>query len=43
LAPEPHRDWRDDIEGLGTLFPNHVPDYRNLISSNTTVKAAKAE
>lgn len=39
-ACELHRDWRNDIEGLGTLFANHIPDYRNLISSYTTIKAA---
>ncbi|UWQ77311.1 isochorismate family cysteine hydrolase YcaC [Leisingera sp. M658] len=33
LACELHRDWRNDIEGLGALFSNHIPDYRNLISS----------
>ena len=40
LACELHRDWRNDIEGLGTLFSNHIPDYRNLITSYTTVKGA---
>jgi hypothetical protein len=29
-----HRDWRNDIEGLGTLFSNHLPAYRNLITSD---------
>ncbi|NSY37583.1 isochorismate family cysteine hydrolase YcaC [Leisingera sp. ANG59] len=33
MACELHRDWRNDIEGLGALFSNHIPDYRNLISS----------
>lgn len=33
MACERHRDWRNDIEGLGTLFSNHIPDYRNLINS----------
>ena len=42
LACELHRDWRNDIEGLGTLFSNHIPDYRNLITSYTTMKSAKA-
>lgn len=41
LACELHRDWRNDIEGLGTLFSNHIPDYRNLINSYTTVKSRK--
>lgn len=40
LACELHRDWRNDVEGLGTLFSNHIPDYRNLISSYTTVKGS---
>lgn len=33
MACELHRVWRNDIEGLGTLFSNHIPDYRNLINS----------
>lgn len=33
VACELHRDWRNDIEGLGALFSNHIPDYRNLITS----------
>jgi nicotinamidase-related amidase len=41
VACELHRDWRNDVEGLGTLFSNHIPDYRNLISSYTTVNAKK--
>ena len=41
VACELHRDWRNDVEGLGTLFSNHIPDYRNLINSYTTVKAAR--
>lgn len=32
-ACELHRDWRNDIEGLGALFSAHIPDYRNLINS----------
>lgn len=40
-ACELHRDWRNDIEGLGTLFSNHIPDYRNLITGYTTLTAAK--
>ncbi|MFC6672669.1 isochorismate family cysteine hydrolase YcaC [Marinobacterium aestuariivivens] len=35
-ACELHRDWRNDVEGLGALFSNHIPDYRNLISSYST-------
>jgi nicotinamidase-related amidase len=40
-AGELHRDWRNDVEGLGALFSQHIPDYRNLINSyiqNTTKK-----
>ena len=40
-ACELHRDWRNDVEGLGALFANHIPDYRNLINSYTTLTAAK--
>ncbi|WP_292038771.1 MULTISPECIES: isochorismate family cysteine hydrolase YcaC [unclassified Brevundimonas] len=32
-AGELHRDWRNDVDGLGALFSNHIPDYRNLINS----------
>jgi len=39
VACELHRDWRNDIEGLGALFSNHIPDYRNLINSYMTLKA----
>eukprot|EP01032_Pedospumella_encystans_P033608 gene33608-37979_t len=39
VACELHRDWRNDIEGLGTLFSNHIPDYRNLITSYSTLAA----
>lgn len=39
LACELHRDWRNDVEGLGELFSNHIPDYRNLINSYTTFKS----
>jgi len=33
VACELHRDWRNDVDGLGELFSNHIPDYRNLINS----------
>ncbi|WP_434984575.1 isochorismate family cysteine hydrolase YcaC [Vreelandella zhaodongensis] len=36
-ACELHRDWRNDIEGLGALFSNHIPDYRNLMNSYSTL------
>ena len=40
-ACELHRDWRNDIEGLGTLFSNHIPDYRNLMTSYFTLTEGK--
>ena len=42
VAGELHRDWRNDIEGLGTLLSNHIPDYRNLMGSYNRVMAARA-
>lgn len=36
-ACELHRDWRNDVQGLGALFSSHIPDYRNLITSFTTL------
>lgn len=33
VACELHRDWRNDIEGLGALLSNHIPNYRNLMTS----------
>ncbi|WNM64104.1 isochorismate family cysteine hydrolase YcaC [Candidatus Nitrospira neomarina] len=33
MAAELHRDWRNDIEGLGALFSKHIPNYRNLMTS----------
>ena len=33
MACELHRDWRNDIDGLGALFSNHLPSYRCLITS----------
>jgi isochorismate hydrolase len=38
VACELHRDWRNDIEGLGALFSNHLPAYRNLITSYSAKK-----
>jgi hypothetical protein len=39
-ACELHRDWRNDIEGLGALFSGHIPNYRNLITSYLAKKQA---
>ena len=33
VACELHRDWRNDVEGLGNLLANHIPAYQNLITS----------
>jgi nicotinamidase-related amidase len=33
MAGELHRDWRNDIEGLGDLLSNYIPNYRNLMTS----------
>src|SRR6478735_9444117 len=41
LACELHRDWRNDVEGLGALFSNYLPNYRNLISSYSAVKSGR--
>ena len=38
VACELHRDWRNDVEGLGRLFSSHIPDYRNLMSSHRASK-----
>lgn len=37
VACELHRDWRNDIEGLGNLLSNHIPNYRNLMTSYFTL------
>lgn len=42
LACELHRDWRNDVEGLATLFSNHIPDYRNLMTSYGALTAGSA-
>ena len=41
VACELHRDWRNDIEGLGKLFSEHIPNYRNLMTSYGYQQAAK--
>jgi nicotinamidase-related amidase len=33
MACELHRDWRNDVEGLGRLFSDYIPNYRNLMTS----------
>ncbi len=43
VASELHRDWRNDVQGLGNLLSNHLPAYRNLIASYmASTGAAKA-
>jgi len=41
VACELHRDWRNDVTGLGTLFSNHIPDYRNLMTSYSAIKEGR--
>ncbi len=41
VACELHRDWRNDVEGLGALFSNHIPNYRNLMTSYEALQAAQ--
>jgi len=33
LACELHQDWRNDVEGLGKILSDHLPAYKNLMSS----------
>ncbi len=42
-ACELHRDWRNDVEGLGALFSNHLPSYRCLMTSYTAGMAAASK
>lgn len=41
VACELHRDWRNDVEGLATLLSNHIPDYRNLMTSYDAMTGTK--
>lgn len=34
VVSELHRDWRNDMVGLGNILSNHLPNYRNLIYSH---------
>ena len=38
VACELHRDWRRDVEGLASLLSDHIPDYRNLMTSYAALK-----
>ncbi|MDH2434080.1 isochorismate family cysteine hydrolase YcaC [Pokkaliibacter sp. MBI-7] len=39
VACELHRDWRNDIEGLGHLLSERIPNYRNLMNSYAALTA----
>lgn len=41
VACELQGDWRNDIEGLGNLLSQRIPNYRNLMNSYTAMTAAK--
>lgn len=41
VACELHRDWRNDVEGLAALCFNHIPDYRNLMTSYNALTEGK--
>jgi len=43
VACELHRDWRNDVQGLATLLSNHIPDYRNLMTSFNASNAKSAQ
>ena len=43
VACELHRDWRNDIEGLGALLSNHIPNYRNLMTSSFPLAGKKCQ
>lgn len=38
IACELHRDWRNDVEGLAKLLSDHIPDYKNLMTSYVAKK-----
>ncbi|ALN17303.1 isochorismatase hydrolase [Ectopseudomonas mendocina] len=41
VACELHRDWRNDVEGLAKICTDHIPDYRNLMTSYNALTAGK--
>ncbi|MBH3341168.1 hydrolase [Pseudomonas mendocina] len=41
VACELHRDWRNDVEGLAKICTDHIPDYRNLMTSYSALTAGK--
>ena len=42
VACELHRDWRNDIEGLGNLLSQRIPNYRNLMNSYSALSARQS-
>ncbi|EEP78702.1 protein ycaC [Uncinocarpus reesii 1704] len=41
IAAELHRDWRNDIEGFGKIWTDHVPGYWCLAQSYEVAKGGK--
>ena len=41
VAAELHRDWRNGIDGFGSLLSSHLPHYSNLIQSRDAALASK--
>lgn len=41
VACELHRDWRNDVEGLGALLANHLPSYKNLMTSYSLLSSKR--
>ncbi|UQY33134.1 hydrolase [Pseudomonas fulva] len=41
VACELHRDWRNDVEGLAKICSDHIPDYRNLMTSYAALTEGK--
>ena len=42
VACELQVDWRNDIEGLGNLLSQRIPNYRNLMNSYSALAARQA-
>jgi hypothetical protein len=42
VACELQGDWRNDIEGLGNLLSQRIPNYRNLMNSYSAMAARQA-
>ncbi|MFE1599913.1 isochorismate family cysteine hydrolase YcaC [Methylobacterium sp. ID0610] len=40
VACELQRDWRRDVDGLAALLSDHIPDYRNLMTSYAALRGA---